>query len=126
MENSTLLWNFPIYVSERICLRTGQGVECRPSHHWTKTFLQCTACLGFTLLGKVLCEYMCEFVGVCLCMCVCTSMCVHMNVCLCACVHIHLCVYECGYLCMCLCICVYTYMPVCICVHGYVHVMECL
>lgn len=128
MENSSLLWNFPIYVSERICLRTGQGVECHPRHHWTKTFLQCAACLGFTLLGKVLCEYMCECVGVCLCMCVCvylcvcTSVCVHKSVC----VHVYIYIYVCMSVDIYVCVCAYVYIHICLCVYVFMGMYVCV
>lgn len=128
MENSTLLWNFPIYVSERICLRTGQGVKV-PSQASLAQDARVKFCVSICVSVYVyVCAYVCMY-NLCVCAHECMYACECPNICLCACVHIHLCVYECGYLCMCLCICVYicinTYMPVCICVHEYVHVCVC-
>lgn len=109
MENSTLLWNFPIYVSERICLRTGQGVKV-PSQASLAQDARVKFCVSICVSVYVyVCAYVCMYN---LCVCVHMSVCMRVNAQIFVCVHVYIYIYVCMSVDIYACVCAYVYIYV--------------
>lgn len=127
MENSTLLWNFPTYVSERICLRTGQGVEVPSQSSLAEDTLYSVQRAQVLPCWAKFSVSICVSVQVYVCIRVYVSVCVHMSVCMCVnaqifvCVHVYIYIYVCMsldiYTCVCAYVCIYVYIHICLCVY---------